>query len=116
MDFQLSLLLVPGEDVFHVGIATHYCKSSDISRIEAALLDQKNTDDIETVLNHFCVKPKSEFTLSEYSDIINRAFDATSVEEIFEKLKEENSKWAQQTLNVRVVLRNALLHHQSVNL
>lgn len=98
------LLLCPnkllGPDVFHAGVATHYCESSKIPEIEKALLTLKNSNEVEGVINHFCPKPRSEFGLSKHLDQINKSFDASSIEEIISNLEEDNSEWARKTIKV----------------
>lgn len=91
-----------GEDVWHAGLATHFCHSSKLPEIEKAILSLENPNEVEKVLNYFCPKPKSEFTLSKQIGQINRAFDASTVEEIFRNLEEDNSEWANQTIRVYI--------------
>lgn len=89
-----------GEDVLHAGIATHFCDSSKIPDLENTLLNLKNTNDVENVISDFCPKPKSELTLAKHMDQINNHFTASSIEEIFDNLEHDDSKWAHQTINV----------------
>lgn len=89
-----------GADVLHAGIATHYCDSSKIPELERTLLSLKNSDHVENVLDEFCPKPQIEFSLSKHMDQINECFDANSIEEILEKLKNDGSDWAKQTTKV----------------
>lgn len=88
-----------GEDVWHAGIATHFCHSSKLPDIEKALLALKNPGEVERVLNQFCPIPKSEFSLSKHLEQI-KSFSASSVEGIIKNLEEDNSKWAKQTIEV----------------
>lgn len=91
-----------GQDVLHAGIATHYCDSSKIPDLEQNLLSLEDTSasNVEQVINDFCPKIESEFSLSERLEQINRSFDACSVEEILCKLENDGSDWAQKTLKV----------------
>lgn len=89
-----------GQDVLHSGLATHYCDSSKIPELQQTLLNMTDANDIENVLERFCPKPKSEFSLSKYIDQINKCFDADSIEEILENLKNDGSSWAKQTIRV----------------
>lgn len=106
-----------GEDVWHAGIATHFCHSSKIPEIEKAILSLGNSNELEKVLNYFCSKPTSEFTLSKQIDQINKTFDASTVEEIFSNLEKDNSEWANQTIKVYIRKNNTImkLFHLNVN-
>lgn len=84
----------------HAGIATHYCNSANISHIEESLLASRNANDVDNVFNELCPKPKSEFTLSKHLDQINKAFNASSMEEILSNLEKDNSEWAKKTIQV----------------
>ena len=86
--------------MLHADLATHYCQSSQIPKLEKALLDLKDTKHVDDVINEFCSKPNSEFSLSKNLDQINRCFDASSVEEILTNLEKDNSEWAKQTIKV----------------
>lgn len=89
-----------GVDVWYAGLATHYCHSSQLPKLESALLALEDSNDVESVLNEFCPVPKLESTLSKHIDQINRSFDASTVEEIVYSLEKDDSEWAKQTLNV----------------
>lgn len=95
--------LYSGEDVLHAGIATHYCESAKLLELEKKLLQTSHSSDVKNVINDFCPKPKSEFTLSKHLDQINRTFNGSTVEEILNNLEKDNSDWAQQTIKVSIV-------------
>lgn len=59
-----------------------------------------NVADVESVINDFCPKTKSEFSLSKNLDQINECFNAKSVEEIIDNLQKNDSDWAKKTLKV----------------
>lgn len=67
-------------------------------------MEQPNA--VENVINQFCPKVQSEFSLLENLDQINECFDASSVEEIMDKLKKDNSKWARKTLKVMPIIKS----------
>lgn len=97
------LIIIPsptGQDVLHAGVATHYCESATIPEIEKALLELKNTKDVDSVMNDFCPKPKSEFVLAKHLDQINTTFNAPTVEGILSNLEKDGSEWAQNTIKV----------------
>lgn len=86
-------------DVYHSGIATHFCESSKIPELEHNLLHIENTNDVESLLDDFCPKVhNAELSLGKNLDQINECFNATSVEEILEKLEKDGSEWALKTL------------------
>ena len=87
-------------DVLHAGIATHFCDSAKVPDLEHNLLHLENTNDVESLLNDFCPKIQSEFSLSKNLDQINECFNAASVEEILEKLEKDGSEWAAKTIKV----------------
>lgn len=92
--------IILGQDVFNAGLATHYCPSVKLPQLERALLDLKNTVDIDNVINKLCSNPSSEFNLSKHLDQINKCFDASSVEEVLCNLEKDNTQWAKQTIKV----------------
>lgn len=89
-----------GADVVHAGVATHFCDSAKMAELEKALLNIKNTNQIENVLNDFCFKPKSKFSLTKYLPQINKHFSASSVEGILYSLEQDDSEWAKHTIKV----------------
>lgn len=91
---------IPGADVLHAGIATHYCESKQIAELEQALINLEDVNTIEDVLSEFCPKIDSKFSLAEHLDQINECFDASTVEEILEKLEKDGTDWAMQTIKV----------------
>lgn len=78
--------------------------------IEKALLSLENSNEVEEVINRFCPKPKTEFTLNKHLDQINKTFDARSVEEILSNLEKDGSEWAKQTIKVRISVNEHQFH------
>lgn len=89
-----------GADVFHAGIATHFCESSKIPDLEAALLNCPDADDVPDLLQSFHSKPEKPFSLQPVLEQINKNFAASSVEGILESLQNDDSDWAKKTLEV----------------
>ncbi|XP_030369437.1 3-hydroxyisobutyryl-CoA hydrolase, mitochondrial isoform X2 [Scaptodrosophila lebanonensis] len=87
-----------GSDVYHAGIATHYCDSSKIPDLETALLNCPDADDVPELLQKFHCLPEKPFSLQPFLDQINKNFTADSVEGIIENLKSDGSDWAKKTL------------------
>ncbi|XP_030761932.1 3-hydroxyisobutyryl-CoA hydrolase, mitochondrial isoform X2 [Sitophilus oryzae] len=87
-----------GTDVLRAGVATHIVNSKDIENVEKALLECKNND-INSALAKFHQDNKSEFSLAPYLEKINFCFGAPTVEEVYERLEKDGSKWAEETIN-----------------
>lgn len=87
----------------HAGIATHYCDSAKIQELEYSLLHLNDPKHVGSVINDFCPKVQSEFSLAKNLDQIDECFDATSVEEILHKLECDGSQWAQKTKKVGIL-------------
>lgn len=84
----------------HAGIATHFCESTKMPELESALIELQNVCNIERVLNEFCPKMESEFSLAKHMDQINKCFSASTAEGILKNLEEDGSEWAKQTIEV----------------
>lgn len=95
-----------GMDSLHGGIATHYCHSSKIRELEQALIKLENMADIDNVLNEFCPKIQSEFSLAKYLPQINKCFSASTIEGILSNLEKDGSDWAKRTVKVCLSLVN----------
>lgn len=90
-----------GKDVLNVGVATHYCDSSKIPEVENAILQLKNANDVDILLDKLCkVDNTAEFSLSKHLDQINKCFAAPTIEGILANLEQDNSEWAQKTIQV----------------
>ncbi|XP_020713619.1 3-hydroxyisobutyryl-CoA hydrolase, mitochondrial isoform X1 [Ceratitis capitata] len=87
-----------GEDLLKAGIATHYCESAKLEDLQNDLLNCKDADTVQEILEKYNTPTKKEFVLNEVMDKINTCFTADSVEEIFENLKKDGSDWANKTL------------------
>lgn len=99
------IILSTGRDVFHVGLATHFCDSSQIGDLEAALVKCANSSEVEKTLNFFCpVDSTATFSLLPQMNNINKCFNGASMEEILENLEYEDSDWARGILKVNICL------------
>lgn len=91
-----------GIDVLLAGVATHFVPSEKLGDLKRDLL--QNTDDtVEEILNKYQPKLNHEFSLAPHMSQIENCFSAPSVEEIIERLKKDNSEWAQK--NVEILLK-----------
>ncbi|XP_032596681.1 3-hydroxyisobutyryl-CoA hydrolase, mitochondrial isoform X2 [Drosophila grimshawi] len=89
-----------GGDVYYAGIATHYCDSSKIPELEAALLNCPDADEVPDLLAKFHTKPEKPFALQPLLEQINKNFGATSIEGILENLQNDGSDWAKKQLEI----------------
>lgn len=85
-----------GVDNLFVGIATHYCPSSEIHKIEKNLLNSCNPRD--TLKPYQKPPPSTKFSLEPLLSKIDFIFGAPSVEEIVQGLKQDGSDWSKETL------------------
>lgn len=86
--------------MLHAGIATHYCESGKIPELERTLLQTKNPQEVDTVINDFCPKMQLPSHMAKNLDQISECFDASSVVEILNNLEMDNSEWAKKTIKV----------------
>ncbi|KAK5986659.1 Short-chain-enoyl-CoA hydratase, partial [Trichostrongylus colubriformis] len=89
-----------GADAFHAGLATHYVPSSKLAELQEKLvsLETVSHKSVDATIREFEPIDVPVFSLEEHLPAINTAFQATSVEEIFENLKKDGSEWAQKQL------------------
>lgn len=71
-----------------------------IPHLEKALISLENVNDIETVLDEYCMKIESEFSLAKHLPQINKCFNASTIEEILRNLEMDGTEWARQTIAV----------------
>lgn len=89
-----------GSDVLNAGIATHLVDSKELNNLESALLECTNNQDIENVLVNFSKKDNADFSLKPYLNQIDKCFGAQTMEAIVNRLKDDGSKWAEETLKL----------------
>ncbi|XP_055850397.1 3-hydroxyisobutyryl-CoA hydrolase, mitochondrial-like [Episyrphus balteatus] len=87
------------EDVARVGLATHYCESTQITNLEAELVKATNVNEVDKILNSFSLKVPKEAGIHSLMNKINMCFNGTTVEEIFKNLEKDGSEWALKTLS-----------------
>ncbi|XP_014472873.1 PREDICTED: 3-hydroxyisobutyryl-CoA hydrolase, mitochondrial [Dinoponera quadriceps] len=88
-----------GVDVLLAGIATHYVPSEKLADLKRDLLTSPSSS-IDNILNQYQPKLNHEFSLTRHMSQIDHCFSAPNVEEIIERLKEDNSEWAQKNLEI----------------
>lgn len=84
----------------HAGIATHYCESKRMPALERALLQTKNSQEVDRVLDEFCPNTPLPNNLAKNLNRINECFDGSSVVEILNRLEKDESEWAKKTIKV----------------
>ncbi|KAJ8349666.1 hypothetical protein SKAU_G00247960 [Synaphobranchus kaupii] len=95
-----------GRDVQRAGVASHFVDSQKISALEKNLVDLKSpsAQDVAEMLESYqkesSVDKDKPFILEEHMEAINRLFEASSVEEICENLKQDGSSFAQKQLEI----------------
>nr|CDJ82017.1 Crotonase domain containing protein [Haemonchus contortus] len=89
-----------GADALHAGLATHYIPSANLADLQKKLLSLDNVTDksVDATIREFEPANIPGFTLEEHLPVINRTFEATSVEGIVSNLKKENTEWAEKQL------------------
>ena len=97
---------IDAADLIHTGLATHYVPSNQLKNLETALAEatDKAADDSDTFVEsvlmsfHETIDTGSSF-LAVNQKIIERSFDARSVEEVFDNLARDSSDFGQKTLD-----------------
>lgn len=88
-----------GIDIKKVGLATHFVESKKLKSLERELEMVRRSDDISKIIAGYAVVPMTYDT--EFDRVlpkIEKCFEGGSVEEIYENLKKDGSKWAKETI------------------
>lgn len=89
---------VRGFDLKKVGLATHFVESKKLKQLEKNLELVNDSNDVAKMIAGYSSLPMS--IESEFDHIlpkIEQCFDGGSVEEIYENLRKDGSKWAKET-------------------
>ncbi|XP_034178965.2 3-hydroxyisobutyryl-CoA hydrolase isoform X2 [Osmia lignaria lignaria] len=89
-----------GVDVLFAGIATHFVPSEKLPDLKQDLLTTEQSDVNDILTKYQPTKLDQEFSLTPYMNQIDKCFSAPSIEEIIERLKQDNSEWAVKTLQM----------------
>lgn len=90
-----------GFDLKKIGLATHFVESKKLKSLEKDLEAITSSDDIGKIIAGYSAIPMTFDT--EFDRVvpkIERCFDAGSVEEIYENLRKDGSKWAKETIKL----------------
>ncbi|XP_019696113.1 3-hydroxyisobutyryl-CoA hydrolase, mitochondrial isoform X2 [Harpegnathos saltator] len=88
-----------GVDVLLAGIATHYVPSEKLPDLKHDLSTSPN-DSINDILIKYQPKLNCEFSLAPHMSQIEHCFSAPTIEEIIERLKEDDSEWARKNVEI----------------
>jgi len=96
MYLALTGLRISAADAIYCGLATHFVAAQDHSDLRSRLVEGGNPD---TVLAALGTPPSGVAVLGRHRDTIDRAFAASSVEEILERLDLEGD-WGNETASL----------------
>lgn len=88
-----------GIDLKKVGLATHFVESAKLKSLEKELMRVNKSDDVGKTIASYTIIPMTFET--EFDNLvpkIQECFDGGSVEEIYENLRKDGSKWARDTI------------------
>ena len=88
-----------GFDIKKVGLATNFVETKTLKSLEKELEHVDNSDDVGKTIAGFSTIPMTfESEFDRILPHIRECFDGGSVEEIYENLKKDGSKWAKETI------------------
>lgn len=88
-----------GSDVMKAGIATHYIESSKLPKLYEELTNSTTADNLDSVITkHTDLMHSHPFSLLPLRSKIDHCFSGNTIEEIVQRLKEDKSDWANNTL------------------
>lgn len=96
MYLALTGLRVNAADAIYCGLATHFVAARDHAALRSGLLQGKEPD---AVLAGLSTRPSGVALLARHRDAIDRAFAASSIEEILERLDIEG-EWGAETASL----------------
>ncbi|CAJ0597250.1 unnamed protein product [Cylicocyclus nassatus] len=87
-----------GADALHAGLATHYVPSSQLGELQKKLvsLDDVTEKTVEAAIRELQPSSVPKFSVEQQLPVIEKTFQARTVEEILENLKKENSDWSKK--------------------
>lgn len=97
---SLASVKINGCDMKKIGLADFYVESERLEDLEKSLVDCKNEQEIEKVLNKFSSETPKETEFDKIQFKIDKCFDGDSVEEIIDNLHFDGSDWAMKTVNI----------------
>ena len=110
---------VKGYDMIKVGLASHYVESSKLDELETELGKCITDDEVNQVLDRYASIPTTtDSGLDPVMPFIEECFAPSTVEEIFEKLRQNGSEWSINTLKIlnRMSPTSLKVTHRCINL
>lgn len=90
-----------GFDLKKQGLATHFVESKKIKALERELGNLNESDDIGKTISGYSAIPMTfESDFDRVLHKVEKCFDGGTVEEIYDNLKKDGSKWANDTLKL----------------
>ncbi|XP_043472358.1 3-hydroxyisobutyryl-CoA hydrolase, mitochondrial-like isoform X2 [Leptopilina heterotoma] len=111
LDKNLGLYLgltgakLKGSDVYLAGITTHFIPSSRIHLLTKELTESNGSDISEILKQHHMKNLPNQSSMEPYAEKINHCFSAPTVEEIIDRLKNDNSDWSKNV--VKTIMANS---------
>lgn len=88
-----------GFDLKKVGLATHFVESKKLKQLEKSLEQVDDSNEVtKTIAMHSAIPMTIESEFDKILPRIEQCFDGGSVEEIYENLLKDGSKWAKETI------------------
>ncbi|XP_051159170.1 3-hydroxyisobutyryl-CoA hydrolase, mitochondrial-like isoform X2 [Leptopilina boulardi] len=94
-----------GSDVFLTGMTTHFIPSSRINLLTKELTESNGSDISQILKQHHMKNLPNQSSFEPYMEKINHCFSARTVEEIIDRLNDDNSDWSKRT--VKILTRNS---------
>jgi 3-hydroxyisobutyryl-CoA hydrolase len=114
----LTGVRLKGYDVKKFGLASHFVESRKVDDLEIALIHCKNETEIQKVLADFSSVPSNpKSDLDDLIPRIEKCFAQETMEDIYDRLRQDGSDWARQTIqtldkmsptSLKVSLKNLL--------
>lgn len=88
-----------GFDLKKIGLATHFVETKKLKSLEKDLEMITNSDDVgKTIAGNSTIPMTFETEFDRILPRIEECFEGGSVEEIYDNLRKDNSKWAKETI------------------
>lgn len=92
---------VRGFDLKKVGLASHFVESKKFKALEKVLEQVQSSDEVgKTIANFSAIPMTIESEFDKELPKIEQCFEGGSVEEIYENLQKDGSKWAKETIKI----------------
>ncbi|CRK88952.1 CLUMA_CG002549, isoform A [Clunio marinus] len=107
---------IKGYDLKKIGLATHFVETKSFKKLEKHLERIDSSDDVGRMIASYSTIPMTfDSPFDDLVPQIERCFEGGTVEEIYENLSKENSRWSKetiQTLNLKSPTSLKVCHRQ----